>query len=199
MKLKKVVFLLLAPILVEMLIACCECNEPPPYDFVYNDFSIINIDNSGKEPVESVESEIAKNAYGIRLKFTTLLATTTPHFGPLFLSSAMANDCCPPPYESRDRIKSLKIISLYDFDDSHKAGADVSAYFKIYQNSSYAPVTDIVEDNELLYNSFVDKKNIYQDILLMTAPTFPLQQFRVKIAFLNGKEQFQTTTFVNLR
>ncbi len=200
MKLKSILLLLVSPLLMEVLIACCTCNGPDTYYFKYGKFSIFNIDNRGRDPLESSESELAKTAYGIRLKFSTIKTFALLQINPHFLPAALAMGCvCPPPYSSNERIKSLKIISVNDFDESHRAGADVSEYFKIFQYGSYASIATVVIDDLMYFGNFDADKNISWDLLLMTAPTNTETQFQIEIEFINGRTLKETTSVVKLK
>jgi len=197
MKINKILLLCLLPLMAEVLLACCKCDEAPPYDYKFNQMFVYNLDNSGKDAIETSASETGKGSYGIRIKFTTLMAAVPEANYSSFLSPAQASDCCPPPYWPKERIESLKIISVYDFNESHKSGSEVTEYFSSFYSNRYYANSTILESGLLEYN-LDEQKNIRIDLLLMSKPSAAKQQFRVEIKFQGGREFKETTSLINL-
>jgi len=197
MKIKKILLFCLLPLMAEVILACCNCEEPPPYEYKFNEMFVYNLDNSGKNAVETSANETNKASYGIRIKFTTLMAAAPAVNNSFFISSSQANNCCPPPYWAKNRIESLKIISIYDFNESHKSGSDVTEYFAAFYLNQYYANSSILESELFGYN-LDEQKNVSVDLLLMTKPGSPKQQFRVEIKFDNGREMKETTSLINL-
>jgi len=73
MKIKKILLLCLLPLMGEMLFACCNCDDTP-YAYRFDQMFVYNLDNSGKNAIETSAAETGKTSYGIRIKFTTLMA-----------------------------------------------------------------------------------------------------------------------------
>ena len=197
MKIKKILLLCLMPLMAEVLFACCDCDEAPPYRYKFNQMFVYNLDNSGKNAVETSVAETGKASYGIRIRFTTLMAAVPAINNSLFLSSSQANDCCPPPFSPYEHIESLKIIAMYDFNENHKSGSDVTEYFAVFYSNRYYANSSILE-SELFGNALDEQKNILIDLLLMTKPSTVKHQFRVEIKFAGGRELEKTTPLINL-
>jgi hypothetical protein len=197
MKTKKILLLCLLPLMAEVIAACCNCKEPPPQKYRFNQMSVYNLDNSGKDAIETSAAETSQASYGIRIKFTTLMAAVPAVNNSYFLSSSQASDCCPPPYYPVDRIEGLKVISMYDFDQNHKSGSDVTKYFAAFYLNKYYADSSILESDLFGYN-LDEQKNVSLDLMLMARPGASKQQFRVEIKFENGRELKQTTPLINL-
>jgi len=194
MKIKKILLLCLLPLMGEMLFACCNCDDTP-YAYRFDQMFVYNLDNSGKNAIETSAAETGKTSYGIRIKFTTLMAAVPADNNSFFLSSAQAG-CCSP-YLPQDGIESLKIISVYDFNESHKSGSDVTEYFAAFYSNRYYSNSSILE-SELFRNDLDEQKNILIDFLLMTQPSAPKQQFRVEVKFYEGRELKESTSLIDL-
>ena len=88
MKINKILLLCLLPLMSEVLIACCKCDEAP-YGYRFNQMFVYNLDNSGKNAMETSATETGKASYGIRIRFTTLMAAVPASNTSLFLSSSI--------------------------------------------------------------------------------------------------------------
>ena len=196
MKINKIILLCLLPLMAEVLFACCDCDEASRYRYKFNQMFVYNLDNSGKDAIETSASETGKASYGIRIKFTTLMAAIPASSKSVFLYSSQASECCPP-YSPSEFIGSLKIISIYDFNESHKSGSEVTEYFSSFYSNRYYANSTILESGLLEYN-LDEQKNIRIDLLLMTKPSAAKQQFRVEIKFQGGRELKETTPLINL-
>lgn len=136
---KKTLFLLLLPLIAELIVSCCNCQDPVIKYFTHKSIAVSHLDNAG----------------------STLVTAT---------SGSVAN-----------------------FDGSHPANADVSAYFKIYKGYAYAftSIADYLKypevrlSNESQFTSTLD-------LLLMTPPTLNTQhQFSIQIT-LSDRRVLQT-------
>lgn len=198
---KKVIFLLLFPLIAEAVVSCCNCIEPVIQHYTNKTFSITNLDNSGSEPLVSSSNSIIKKAYGIRLQLTRERIACLQRRNSLFIQSAYAFSCgCEPAnqYLPKDSITSIKVYTLHNFDGNHLAGSDVSGYFKVYHYFSFSTIEDYIKRSYLvLYN---DRDLAVQtDLLLMTAPAVTGQhQFRVEITLSDGRILANETSTIEL-
>ena len=195
MKINKILLLCLLPLMSEVLIACCKCDEAP-YGYRFNQMFVYNLDNSGKNAMETSATETGKASYGIGIRFTTLMAAVPASNTSLFLSSSQASECCRP-FSPHEHIGSFKIISIYDFNENHKSGSDVTEYFAAFYSNRYYANSSILE-TELFQNDLDEQKNIVIDMLLMIKPSAAKQQFRVEIKLDGGRELKETTPLINL-
>ncbi len=203
MKRKYIVLLIILGLpLLDVFYACCNCNDNVEEKFYINSgFSLTNIDNSGKEPLESASENINKKAYGMRLQVNrATVAFLKKHTNqPLFSSSAYAFSCdCPPEvtYNHKYNVETVKIITLNNFNADKPANSDITEYFKIHKK--YSDINDIVE--YLNYDfGYQLKETEYFDLLLMVPPseTNIQHQFKVVITFEN-KPPIELVTSVNL-
>jgi len=203
MKRKYIVLLIILTLpLLDVFYACCNCDDNTEEKFYTNSgFSLKNIDNSGEEPIESASENINKKAYGIRLQVNrqSLSFLKKDTYQPLFSQGAYAMSCdCPPEitYDHTDKVESIKIITLNDFNADKSANSDITEYFKI--RKGYKDVIDLVKS--LNYNfAYKLEETEYFDLLLMTPPSENnvQHQFKLIITFEN-KPNVELLTTVNL-
>lgn len=187
--------------LLDVFYSCCSCDDSVNYYYSYSDFSVKNIDNSGKNPLESNEPQINKNAYGIRLNISKeLLAHTEKKTNKnryMFSSSAYAFscDCDYSTYSAFHKIQSIKIFTLQNFNDEKPANSDISEYFNVIH--SYKTIDESIDNINSSFSRVYPNSNV--DYLLMNAPSYEKtnHQFRIEITLSNG-EVFNLETTVIL-
>ena len=188
---KKVVFLLLFPLLAEVVVSCCNCVEPVIQRYTNKTISVTNLNNSGAAPESTNADTVVKRAFGIRVLLEReRLACLEKKMPSLFMQSAYAFSCgCEPAlqYLPKDSIESISIYTLNEFDNSHAAGADVSDYFKVYGDYHFRTIENYVKNTSpTLFNDQDLKPQI--DFLLMTAPAVSGEhRFRVQIKLSDGR------------
>lgn len=136
----KILLLLLALPLLDVMYACCNCNVLLEEKFFVNSgFSIKNIDNSGVEPILSDAQSINKNAFGLRFNVNRQIISSIKNetYQTLFSQGAYAFSCdCGPDvtYDPVDKVESIKIITLNNFNSEKPANSDVTEYFRTQKN-----------------------------------------------------------------
>lgn len=203
MKRKYIVFLIIFGLpLLDVFYACCNCSDDTIEKYYVNSgLSLINLDNSGKQPLEVNSGNINKNAYGIRLKVNrealSFNLKTQNQF--LFTSSAYAFSCdCPPTvtYDPKYKVEYIKIVTLQNFSNEKPANSDVTEYFKTPK--LYLDVNEIVGKlNDDFWDKLKEQESI--DLLLMVPPSQVAteHQFKMIISFEN-KPNVELVTTVNL-
>lgn len=182
---------MLFPMLANLVVSCCNCEDPAIFHYTYKTLGVKNLDNSGSEVRESSAGAILKTAYGIRLLLGR--QKTARHQVPrgFFVSAAYAQvDCfCPPPrqFEPRDSITAIKVMTLTAFDNSHPVNADVSDFFRVYKPYAFATIPEALTSKEkVLYDESELPDKI--DLLLMTAPAINTRhQFKVQVYLSDGR------------
>lgn len=197
MKAKKVVFILLTGLVISIIDSCCGgCDIMDNFYYSISDFSAIHIDNSGKKPVEitTADKTVLKEAYGIRLTFTSKQtdASLLPHVS--LIPSAYALSCEPcDTWHAKDSVISVHITTMNDFDDRHPAGSDVSEYFRVKENNSYLTLDKYFATNYKFRSSHC------VDCLLMTAPAITGEhQFQTEARLSDGRTLTSLTTPIML-
>lgn len=203
MKRKYIVLLIILALpILDVFYACCNCDIITDEKFYTNSgFSLKNIDNSGEEPLETASESINKKAYGIRLQVNrqSLSFIKNETFQPLFSQGAYAMSCeCDPEvtYDHTDKVESIKIITLNDFNADKSANSDITDYFKIRKR--YKDVSELVKS--LNYDfAYKLEETEYFDLLLMVPPAEAniQHQFKLIITFEN-KPNVELLTTVNL-
>lgn len=188
MKFHKVIALLLLPFLIEGISSCCQCADSVIKKYTNKNLSLVNLDNTGVIPFETNSDSIKKTAYGIRLKLEREEYVRT-QVTSLF-SSACAYSCrCPPAtvYRPQDSILSFQIITINDFDSTHKAGADIAPYFHIYENHKFLTTLEFLEKYNTSFN-LQREFSLSIDFLLMNVPVLGLShQFKLVLNLSDGR------------
>lgn len=198
---KKVIFLLLLPLMAEVVVSCCNCIEPVIQHYTNKTISLSHLDNSGQEAIVSASNTVLKSAYGIRLQLIREKLACLQQRPSLFLPSAYAMGChCPPPqqYLAKDSIASITLFTLADFDNDHPAGADLSGYFKVYKPYSYTPIEDFVKNAP---GTLFDERELSTtiDLFLMAVPAVGGDhRFKVQVRLSDGRILEQETSPVKL-
>jgi hypothetical protein len=202
---KKWIILIFLLVPIVNLFYSCVCDVTTKYrSYSHKTLLLINLDNSGKQTIETESSQINKNAYGIRLYLTreknTVACTKQMHS--IFVQSAYATSIvCPPEYiySPTDSILSIKIFTLNNFDNQNSENSEITDYFRVAH--SYSTVENYVAN---MYYTYEDNfeywwQEMEIDLLLMTAPTANnKQQFEVQITLSDGRILKQQTLEIEL-
>lgn len=202
---KKALLLLFLPVMVNMIVACCNCLDSVVLLYTYKEFSVSNLDNSGAQPREITTGAVPKAAYGLRMQIAAEEVVRLDNPVSLFGQAAYARytKCrCGGDtyYHPRDTITSINVITLNNFNSSHPAGADVSAYFKILESYSLSTISEYLKkaQDNLFNDGLYDKKLL--DLLLMTAPDAAgAYKFRVQVVVSDGRILEQDTPTIDLQ
>ena len=203
MKTKIITFLLL-PLMLDMLVACCDCDDPEKHIYTIDNLSIRSIDNRGSQPVEIDAGTVPKNAYGIKVRLPLrMVAYNRPAIRPLFSTAAYATSCgCPPSlvYSPTDSIVSFKVVTLNNFDNQHPAGADVTSLFQVFKasNRSYQSIANYLASDAPVYNHKLDE-NVELTLLLMQAPAEGQHQFHIEIKLSDNRLLSGSTSIITLQ
>jgi hypothetical protein len=201
MKISKVFFILLFPLIAEMIVSCCDCAEPEHFRYTNSELAVSNLDNSGQFPEESNTPEIIKSAYGIRVRVLTELACLEKKRS-FIIGNAYATSCdCEPglQFHPKDSVTGIKVFSLNDFDSLHSAGSDISAYFMVYKLYRFSDISDHLDKDD---PSFYDDQERLKalDLLLITAPSTGTQhRFAVEVHLSDGRILKKQTPAVELK
>lgn len=150
---------------------------------------LFNLDNSGYGPKIATSDSVPEEAFGLRLQLEREKTAFYKSFQPVFFQSAYAfTRMCPPPQiRPRDSVTGIKVFTLNDFNASHQAGSDISAYFKVFERNSFTPIEDYIKKYQtVLYTD--QQLEETRDILLMTPPVLNKRhQFKVEISMSDGR------------
>ncbi len=179
------------PLMVELMVACCDCIEPTHINYTNCSLTINNLDNSGANPKVTQSNTILKDAFGIRVAVirneNICKVKTNKSF---FFQSAFAYSCyCPPELEylPLDSIISVKVITNKDFNSEYLENSDVSEYFFVFRENEFYIIDEYIDNIE---TTFYDSKNktLEFDLLLMTPPTIGTEhQFTIIVELSDGR------------
>jgi len=122
-RIAKIILIIYITLLIDIVHSCC---PDKALKFRWTDLNLKNLDNSGRELVETSSKYISKKAYGIRVEFQE--EQIANNFNPEIISSARA--ICYDDYVYVDTIEYIKVLANTDFNESHHRGTDLSGLFK---------------------------------------------------------------------
>lgn len=204
MKTKRILFFLFLPLLLDVfIVGCCDCPPTEYFDYSNCSLQVENLDNAGPNAIIATKDTVLKEAYGIQLTIERSEGICHHQNLPLFSSSAYALTKCKCDYEVYDYLDSASSISIFtvnDFDQDHPSNSDITEYFK---TGSFTEVnSSLPEINQTLYNNYNRDsiENLDFNVFLFTAPISPgNHQFKIEIAFTNGKTLEATTPNIYLK
>jgi hypothetical protein len=187
---KKAIYIIGLLLIMDLLSACCNCLEPVFGKYTHQSITLINLNNAGISPQVAVEDTVPKKAYGIRINLNAAaLACAAPKPG-FLLNSSYAFSCkCGPANVlfARDSMIQIQVFTQNDFDEQHLAGAELTAYFKLFKHPNYIEISDWVQTKTNTKFEGMDLNSSF-DLLLMTAPKVLTQHaFKVRISLSDGR------------
>lgn len=174
--------------------SCCECTEDPDQPpFVRRNFSLMPIDNYGVQPVLSESDSLYAEAFGLALVLegskgpVVSLRDNYPlvpyHF-----------NCCREGKRAEWGLENIRITTVHDFDETHKAGADITDYFRIvgYSGGNIAYLEMDRLWPGIFHNSFDANGNYILPVVLMYPPSSTkVVQFKVVMEFQDQHQPFE--------
>lgn len=201
MKTSRIVFILLFPLIAEVVVSCCECTEPFIGNYTNQTILVNNLDNSGSEPMLATTNSVPKAAFGIRINLSREKTACSNPPRSFFIQSAYARKCdCPPPHQllAKDSVSAIQIFTLNDFDSNHPANSEVSEYFKIFKGTSFITIEEYVAKRRTTLYSDSELEESF-DALLMTTPSFnESHQFKILISLSDGRTLEGITSSIDL-
>ena len=206
MKYSKVLILILLPLALDTIISCCDCTDLPytnyPQGVLYSHTGILAsaVDNSGPQAKAVTTDTVPASAFGIRVIVDRQEVQRMARRSGLIQSAyAFECDCIDERYYiPADTLVSIEIISIYDFDATHPAGSDISAYFLAFDSHSYRTPEEMLELSIWYAEDFKILEYVF---LLMNEPDpllGSLHQFTVRISTSDGRVLEQETDPINL-
>jgi hypothetical protein len=95
------------------------CQEPcdfSPYSLYQYNWKLLELENSGAEPIIEYNSSISKEHFGLRIKYEMPIA-------------GQLKTCPDNYYEFYDPVVEVTVYAMQDFDDTHPAGVSLNDYF----------------------------------------------------------------------
>lgn len=202
MEINKIILILLLPLLVELMVACCDCLEPTYFNYTYCGLTVNNLDNSGAAPNVAQSNKISKVAFGIRVVINRNenICKAKPNKS-FFFQSAYATSCdCPFEFQylPLDSINSVKVVTKNDFNAGHLENSDVSEYFFVFGGNEFSTIGEYITNIVTTLYDF-SSPTLAFDLLLMTPPTIGLeQQFKVEVELSDGRILTAQTELIEL-
>lgn len=176
------------PFLFAFWLCACSKHIPSVYEVV--GMSLGNANNAGEEPADATTASVPKQAYAIKMTLSETMLKKTE------------GDAEENGFINDDRLTSLNIFSLNNFDAAHPAGASLNAYFLTGLSSS-ATIDAFISKGQIgagkyENGSYTDNWSTNQYLYLMTPPASAgSQSFVVKIELSDGRSMSDTVN-INL-
>lgn len=185
------------PLLVDILVACCACEEPIHYNYSHCEFDYQHLNNAGAQAVVA-DGVVLKEAYGIRLLVNrSQMNCQIQSPISIFSTAAMASQCsCRDfKYSYNDNLQRIRITSVNEFDENHPAGSEVTDLFGIFLNNDYY---GLYETNELVSRYGGSEDQFSLDMMLMLAPEIAGEHaFEIKVELTDGRVfQLKTASII---
>ncbi len=188
-KISKVFLLLTLPLLLDIVITGCSCDDTQEIYYSNCDLQLVNIDNSKQEPLESPDS-VSRNTYGIRVTIQrneNQCASRSPNSLFIPRANAFSMDGCPAVlYNAIDSITDFQIFTLKDFNSDYPAGSNVTTAFNVYDAFNYYSVATYMSSIHGVHSEKTGDDMTF-NLLLMTAPTIGVHQFEVSMQLTDGR------------
>lgn len=177
--------------LVELIVACCNCLETTYFKYTNCSITINNLDNSGAKPIVSQTNTISKHAFGIRVAINRNENTceVIPNKSLIFQTASATSCDCPPEvqYLPLDSIVSVAISTINAFDAEHLENSDVSKYFYVFHGNEFTGIDEYIGNIDNILYDFANPAYVF-DLLLMTPPTIGIEhQFKVTVKLSDGR------------
>ncbi|MGV8091386.1 MAG: DUF5034 domain-containing protein [Mangrovibacterium sp.] len=190
-RINKIILILMLPLMVELIVSCCDCLETIFFDYTNCSLTINNLDNSDATPIIAQSKSISKKAYGIRVSINrSENICEVERNNSLFIQSAYATSCdCPPEsqYMALDSIVSVAITTCNDFDSEHLGCSDVSELFYVFERNEFTSIPEYIGNVKTELYDFMNPTFEF-DLLLMSPPTIGIEhQFEVTIELSDGR------------
>ncbi|MBX3255111.1 MAG: DUF5034 domain-containing protein [Chitinophagaceae bacterium] len=202
MKIKKVLILLLIPLFSDMLVACCDCDDPQLFKYTNAGLELQHLDNRAQSPVIDEDGIALKEAYGIAMTLRCEPTAFKPAPFSFFLNQSYAFSCgcdAAVQHHAKDSVVAIRIITLENFDASHAAETDISDYFRLYTWNSFTTITDYLHKDAKVF-TYDEPQNIVMNALLITAPAAAgSYRFRVEMDLSDGRSLIKETSTIELQ
>lgn len=183
-------------------VGSCGDLEPVPNFFNIESMGVTNFEGEAfysccsKVIADSAFVELSK--YWMRMDFDVsyyfgqVLEEPNRH-GINFMGSALACSPAPPGYNgSQEKIESLTVITLNDFDDNHHAGDTINDLVDFHDFSARTSLNDFLSNNI----SFIKQEALF--LQLKAAPTLnPYFKSRLVLKLTNGEEYSAETNSIS--
>ncbi len=197
----KIQFALLLSIFFFCATSCKKENTKETY-FEWNEITLKNLilpeikpEFGWVTPTEVEDSIFSSGTLGIRVSFAYQLLDDIKE-----KVNILSTSTSEQRYQLKDKIQSINIYSIYDFNEWTPAGSDVTDYFRENWRMQLKPVGYNLEQIMGLNGEKDNFKNISTlDLYLQEEPTFNHNaQFRIEITFSSGKTLKATTNKVKI-
>lgn len=174
----------------------CLCKDENK-QFIYSELetalNICLVSDSSYQYTPLYSDSLAKDALGIMLSLNGTVVFTRPQtkYIPSLVNTANACKCGGTIFSTADTLSSITITTLNNFDSTHTAGADVTAYFKVPDYDYSTGSRKVIQSPIASYLQYANggyAPGFYTAIYLAQFPQYEgYAQFRIKATLQSGK------------
>jgi hypothetical protein len=176
-----------------ILLLDISCDNSKTYYFKWDEISLKNIEfykvGNCIRIRETEQQELSPLTYGIKIKFDYQLIASIFNSKTNLIQKASAYTVPTDEYILKDKIISISIETLKDFNSSHLAGSDVSEYFNALWDNGFVTIDSIIKDSNGINHSKIMEFELNAEFLLHLNENPILgqtQQFEVFVTFESG-------------
>lgn len=199
----KVIIILSIATVFNFIYSCCgKCDPATIYKYEITSLAVKNIDLNKNT---SERDSASKDSFGLNiiLKGTVIAFHSTNWWSSNALYATSCPDCDPDAAVTDDAIKSLKIISLDNWNDSFPKNTDITSKFRRYlgMSTNFFLTTPIDSGLATLrYSSFNTKypETDFHLILQDTSTSTQTANLQVQLTLNSGKRMIVNNRLIHL-
>lgn len=182
------------------------CSSPETHYFDWNSINLRKQELFYQDGFVNYRSTDNTNflplSFGIEINFEYQIVASLYNFkvnSPYSLYAFRQSDDI---YILNDKISYIKIKTIYDFDQDHLAGNDITEYFNTLDGGIFKPVDSRINGTNGLNTDRIYESQLAESYILFLrmSPTIQAsQQFEVEVKFESGKTLTQLTDVVNVQ
>ncbi len=198
---------LVFPILIAIIIMTeVGCSDADTHYFEWNNISLdkleIYYENEWLRYRQSDKLTFAPLTFGTRIGFDYQMIAELKNINISLIQPLYALTKQTDEYILKDKILSISVKTINDFDSEHLAGSDISDYFKTLLAGDFIPINSKLNGTNGINESRIseDSLNEEYDIYLRESPTIGnSHQFEIMIEFESGKILTKMTDEIEIK
>ncbi len=206
-KLKQNKRILIFPILIAMVMMSeVGCSDRDTYYFDWNKISLNNLEiyyeNESLRYQQTDKLTFAPLTFGTRIGFDYQMIADFGNININLIQSAHALTKPTDEYILKDKILSISVKTVHDFDNEHQAGSDISHYFKTLWSGDFIPINSRLNGTNGINEPRISENYLNEeyDIYLRENPSIgEKHQFEILIEFESGKILTKMTDEIEIK
>jgi len=195
---KRILITLLVFHLLAIFQGCCPEMER---EFRWFDFEIQILDNSGEIPIITEETNLNKNALGMRILLEPLMGynvNTVSSRKFKIISECYAISCENYKFIKLHKLIAIQVITVNDYSENYPANSDITELFKAREinktKSDYTSIDNIIS----IINNKNDATGSFDLFLIDKNANSGEHIFEIRLKFSDDIEMVKQTATLNL-